>query len=486
MVDLSLPQLKKQAPAYWTVPLSLVIQRAPLLLLASLLVSCHRQPPESARPDAGPAQTAQRPRGQPLAVLYSSNLLGEYEAHPLGGLARRATLTRRTRAEVGVIQVDAGDTVLPPLASLDRDPRELERRASLLIDGLAHLGLDALVPGETDLALGPARLKALAAKAGLPLVAANLTSDGKPWLPADRLVRVAEVPVGIFGLVDLSPQEVSPLVQSDPVAAARAAVASLRGRGARVVVGLFHLAGGLPRARELARAVSGIDLVVVGHDGTTTAAPVVEGSTRLVEAHRRGTYLGRADLDVLPREVGVQNRIIRLEPRVPPEPVLKARIRTYIDETRHRIDRSLPAALAPAPAAQPDETWTYASNSACALCHQKASDHFAASPHAGALATLQEKGRGRDAYCFGCHTTAFRQPGGTRSLDTAITYFGNVGCESCHGPSVQHVRANKAAHTRRQVPEAVCRECHRDDQQPEPFDYKAGLKLVVGPGHGMP
>jgi hypothetical protein len=251
-----------------------------------------------------------------------------------------------------------------------------------------------------------------------------------------------------------------------------------------VVVALVHAAGGMARARELARAAGGIDLMVVGHDGATTAEPVMEGTTRIVQAHRRGTFLGRLDLDVLPGELGARNRILRLDPRVPPDMVLKERIKTYIDETLRRIDRSLPAALAPPPAAQPEETWTYASNNACALCHQKASEHFATTPHAGALATLQSKGRGRDGYCFGCHTTGFRQAGGTKSLDTAITYFGNVGCESCHGPSVLHVRANKAAHTRRQVPETLCRECHRDDQQPEPFDYAAGMKLVIGPGHG--
>jgi 2',3'-cyclic-nucleotide 2'-phosphodiesterase (5'-nucleotidase family) len=483
MVDHPLLRGKKQVyPSVSHLISSTVTHLAPWLLVLAL--GCRARPARD--PDAAAAPAAQRPRGTPLVLLYSSNLQGEYEAHPLGGLARRATLARRARAEApGVIQVDAGDTLLPSLASLDREPREVERRASLLIDGLAQVGLDAVVPGETDLALGPARLKALAAKAGLPLVAANLTSDGKPWLAADRLLRVTQVPIGIFGIVDVSPGEVpAPLALTDPVAAARTAVASLRARGARLVVGLFHVTGGVARAREIVRAAAGIDVVVVGHDGATTTAPVMEGSTRLVEAHRRGTYAGRLELDVGPGEVEGRNRIVRLDPTIAPDQVLKGHIRTYIDETLRRIDRSLPAALAPAPAKQPDETWTYASNAACDLCHQKASEQFKTSPHATALMTLQSKGRGRDAYCFGCHTTAFGQPGGTRSLDTAITYFGSVGCESCHGPSVLHVRANKAERTRRQVPEAVCRQCHREDQQPQPFDYKEGLKLVLGPGHG--
>jgi Cytochrome c554 and c-prime len=502
MVDLSLLRRKKQARAeVFCRSRPAVTKLAPWVALAAMAVACRQEapppPPPPAPRDAGaPATRAAvprpapaprpAPRGQALVILYSSNLLGEYEAHPLGGLARRATLAERVRASgAGLLQVDAGDTVLPSLASLDRDPRELDRRASLLATGLARLGVAAMVPGETDLALGPARLKALAARAGLPLVAANLTSHGKRWLPADRLVRVADVPVGIFGVVDLSPDDVPrPLAVTDATEAARAAVQSLRARGARLVVGLFHVAGGVPQAQQIVRAVDGIDFVVVGHDAATTATPLMEGNTRIVEAHRRGVYVGRLDLDVLPGEVGVHNEIVRLDPRVSPDPVMKGRIRTYIDETLRRIDRSLPAALSPPPAQQPLETWTYASNAACALCHQKAAEQFATTSHAASLMTLQSKGRGRDPYCFGCHTTAFQQAGGTRSLETAITYFGSVGCESCHGPSVKHVRANSAAHTRREVPEAVCRECHRDDQQPDPFDYAAALKLVLGPGHG--
>jgi hypothetical protein len=468
-----------------------VTRLAPIVAAAALaaLASCRRSaPPRRPAADAAPIAKAppRHPRGQPLAVFYSSNLQGEYEAHPLGGLARRATMVEEARAHVaGLIEVDAGDTVLPPLEGFDKDGGELERRAMLMLEGLVRAKLDALVPGETDLALGPAKLKAMAGKAGVAMVAANLLSGGKPWLPADRLVQVGGIPVGIFGLVDLSPDEVPrPLTQSEPLAAARQVVESLRARGARLVIGLFHVKGGVERAREIVKAVTGIDVVVVGHDAATTAAPILEGSTRIVEAHRRGVYLGRLDLDWRADGFDVENQIVRVEPRVTPEPGMKARIKSYVEETLRRIDHGLPAALGPAPAKPPEENWTYASNGACALCHQEAAQQWAQTSHAAGLMTLQSKGRGRDPYCYGCHVTGFRQPGGTRSIDTVITYFGAVGCESCHGPSVLHVRANRATATRRQVPESVCRSCHRDDQQPEPFDYAAGLKLVLGPGHG--
>jgi hypothetical protein len=435
-------------------------------------------------PDAAPVPASSR--GTAITLLYASNLRGEYEAHPLGGLARRAGLAAGLRAEgTSLLQVDAGDTVLPALTGLSPDRSEIERRASLMIAGLGRLGLDAMVPGETDLALGPARLAALARRSRLPLLAANLKSGGKPWLPAHRLVSVAGIPVGLFGIVELAPGDLpTPLSVTDAVAAARTSTAALRARGARLVVGLFHLAGGVARARELARTVDGIDFMVVGHDGETLEIPVTEGATRILEAHHHGTYVGRLDLDVLPAEVGARNRIVRLEPTTPADPIQKASIALYVEETRRRIDAGKPAALAPPPAKPPDELWTYASNGACAMCHQKAVEHWQTTAHAAGLMTLQSKARGRDGYCFGCHLTAFQQPGGTRSLETAITYFAGVGCESCHGPSVKHVRTGKPADTHRQVSPKICLECHRADQQPDPFDFAAAMKLVLGPGHG--
>ena len=472
-----------------------------LVLTGGLLVGCRRpgppvvpRPPDAAPdattavhlapPDAAPAPA--HPRGTVVTVLHSANLLGEYEAHPLGGLARRATVTAQTRAEgTGLLQVDAGDTLLPPLEGLSPDRGEIERRARLLASGLGKIGLDAWAPGETDRAYGPAPLKELARKTGLPLLAANLRAGNKPWLPGDRLVRVAGVPVGIFAVVDLPADKLPrPLAQTDPTEAARAAVASLRARGARVVIGLAHLQGGVAQARQLARTVDGIDLLVVGHDGETLDPPAPEGRTRLVEAHRRGTYLGRVDLDVTADDVAVTGRLVALLPGVAADPALRNQVRAYVDESKRRADKQLPSALAPAPAKAPDETWQFGSNGACVLCHDAATKQFKTTAHASALQTLQSKGRGRDRYCFTCHTTGFAQPGGTRSLDTAITYFGEVGCESCHGPSVRHVRLNRAQGTRRQVPESVCLGCHRRDQQPEPFDYRAALTLVLGPGHG--
>ena len=86
--------------------------------------------------------------------------------------------------------------------------------------------------------------------------------------------------------------------------------------------------------------------------------------------------------------------------------------------------------------------------------------------------------------CLRCHSTGFDRPGGTRNLATAATFFGDVGCESCHGPSSAHVRSQNKTGTKRMVPEQVCLECHTKEQSLEPFDYVKAIKEVLGKGHG--
>ncbi|MEO7669122.1 MAG: hypothetical protein ABIW57_07270, partial [Polyangia bacterium] len=127
-------------------------------------------------------------RGTAIALLYSSNLQGEYEhcgcgAHPLGGLVRRATVIDRARAESdGVLVVDAGDLLLPAqFHDVRRQPpatEEVERRARLILQAYARVGVHAFLPAERDLAVGPGRLARLLKATNVPAVASNLR-DGR-------------------------------------------------------------------------------------------------------------------------------------------------------------------------------------------------------------------------------------------------------------------------------------------------------------------
>jgi 2',3'-cyclic-nucleotide 2'-phosphodiesterase (5'-nucleotidase family) len=467
-------------------------------------------PADAARPppDTGAlaAVDARVPEGaKRIAVLYSSNLDGEYDSHPLGGLARRATAAAElARAVDALVQVDAGDSLLPRIAPAagepPPDPAEVERRVRLLASGLGRLQLAAFTPGETDLQLGPARLKALAAKAAFPVVSSNLlTEAGKPWFQARRMVRAAGLKIGIFGVTTMVFEDAEKLRAQggklgESLGAAQGAASMLREEGADIVIGLCHLAGGLEEARQLAGNLSAVDVLVLGHDGGRVYQRVRSGDgdsapLTLVEARREGIFLGQLDLRFADQLWTVGNRFLPLDSHVVSDPKMLALVRPYIVENRRRVERKLPVGLTARAGSHgelanaTDEKWTYASTAACALCHPQAKEQFLATEHAYAVGTLESKGRQHDPQCLRCHSTGFDRPGGTRNLATAATFFPDVGCESCHGPSSKHIRSQNKTGTSRAVAESICRGCHTEEQSPG-FDFAQAIKEVLGKGHG--
>jgi hypothetical protein len=298
-----------------------------MLAVAAPLAGCRRAapvPPGAASDPANPAPSAPAsppPRGKVITVAYSSNLLAEYEqcgcpVHPQGGLARRATLLDQARTESdAVLVLDAGDLLLPagPLAAPPdasvppRNPDEVARRAHLMLAALARLGVAAFAPGEHDLAIGPALLRRLLAEHRIPAVSANLTDDqGQRVFDGDRLLEVAGVKIGVFGLITAAPEDAAlwrswRLRAGDPAAAARDEVASLRARGAAVVVVLIH-AGAYAEVQGILRAAPGVDWAVLGHSAMNFETPEPMGTARALEAMSGGRDFGRLDLHLVAGE----------------------------------------------------------------------------------------------------------------------------------------------------------------------------------------
>jgi 2',3'-cyclic-nucleotide 2'-phosphodiesterase (5'-nucleotidase family) len=281
--------------------------------LVVALVGCRKE--QAVSPTAGPAlpelpgADAAAPaatRGRELALLYSSNVQGKYApcncaVQPLGGLARRATVTARVRAEAdATLVVDAGDLFLP-----EGTAAETERQANLVAAGIARGGIDAFTPGEGDLAIGVPLLKKVTAAFRIPVVSANLYGrDGQRLFAADRLIDAGGIRIGVFGVsappttADANRWRGDGIVVRDPADAAREAAQSLRARGAQLVVALVHV--GLPAEnRRLVAAITGVDWAVLGHSALNLESPEPSGGARLLEAQSEGKNLGRLDLHLV-------------------------------------------------------------------------------------------------------------------------------------------------------------------------------------------
>lgn len=235
-----------------------------------------------------------------VTLYYTSSLNGNLDgcdcrSNPKAGLVKRAAWLRAHRDRESSLLMDAGDI-------LDPFPDELLSQA--ILASYADLGYDAVAVGDQELADGIPRL--LEYRETVPLVCHNLAV----CFDEDRCVFVTLEPVlitrgglriGILALIDpevfaLDPEELAGSLQiTCPPQAAAGLVRELREQGAELTVLLYH--GPDEKARSLALAVEGLDVVVVGHEQRLIDAERV-GDTTLVSPGPEGNRLGILTLSV--------------------------------------------------------------------------------------------------------------------------------------------------------------------------------------------
>lgn len=194
---------------------------------------------------------------------------------PLGDVARVATLAK------GGLWVDAGSL------SYNKEELSAERRpqADATAAALAHIYAGA------DVGLGPDDVVA-GAKIAPPRQACN-ARDVPTAAPHVRVV--GGVRVGVFGVA--AADRVKPIKTADPIASAKAAIATLRKQKAQIVVALC----GMDRAetRALMRAAPGITFGIVGADvGDGMAEPEPVGAGWLMAPGEQAKYAVKLDVSL--------------------------------------------------------------------------------------------------------------------------------------------------------------------------------------------
>ena len=221
-------------------------------------------------------------------VYYLTELKGQIEpcgctSDPLGDLARIAPLVGRDKRLV----VDAGGALFEHTKLFEKDAPQARLKAELVARAYRDMPVDVVGVGPEDLA------------AGVGAVAPGRTAENLPQLPGvqpGRVHAVGGLKIGVFALVDAEDPAMAALGATDPLAAANAAVARLRGEGAEVVIALAHLTRA--KTKQLARAARGIDFAVVGQGVELGGAPELVGGAWVLLPAEKGQKLGQLDLHV--------------------------------------------------------------------------------------------------------------------------------------------------------------------------------------------
>lgn len=250
----------------------------------------------SSKPGPKLEPTAAKPTFTVFALAETRGQIGPCgcTTDPLGDLSRTAAMVEQARREGPVLVVDAGGLLYSQQNIGVAFEAQEELKADLLVQSYRDsLEVAAIGLGPVDLARGAAKVRPARQ-------AANLPADAGVAVEPAKIVEVGGAKVGIFGLVA---DGVLPGIKvNEPVAAGKAAVAELRGKGARFVIALVQ-AGSKAEASALAKDVGGVDLVVAGlgqsapePDRIEPQAAEVTGGGFLVMPGNRGQVVSRLEV----------------------------------------------------------------------------------------------------------------------------------------------------------------------------------------------
>jgi 5'-nucleotidase/UDP-sugar diphosphatase len=272
-------------------------------------------------------QGAERDKTYHLTVMHTNDHHGRFWHNSDGeyGMAARKTVVDQIRREVAAqggytLLLDGGDvnTGVPESDLQDAVPD---------FKGMNLLGYQAMAVGNHEFDKPLSVLKMQRDLAQFPMLSANIYENGKRMFEPYKVFNLGGLRVGVMGLTTEDtrkmalPDNVAHLDFRSPIAEAGKVVPELR-RQADVVIAATHMGhyeNGQHGSQaegdvEMARAVSGIDLVVGGHTQNpacmkaenvldrayvpgTPCQPDRQNGTWIVQAHEWGKYVGRADFE---------------------------------------------------------------------------------------------------------------------------------------------------------------------------------------------
>jgi 5'-nucleotidase len=263
----------------------------------------------------------------------------------------------RRRNPGGTIVVTAGDAfgATPPLASFLEDVPAVEAQNAM--------GFDIDTLGNHNFDHGLERLRKLISLARFPYVAANIVGpDGRTIATPTHVFTLNGLRVAVIGVGNpetpalVAPGRTGDYRFLDPIPLINAHAERLRGEGAHIVVVLAHLGAtgvgldGAPRGplAEVARAISGVDVLIGDHSDVSVNA-VVEG-VLVVENRSKGAEYAVIDLVYDPeRRAVVKKSATQKHPwadRIVPDARLEAMIEGYRAQVRPLFDRKVGEAAA--------------------------------------------------------------------------------------------------------------------------------------------
>lgn len=286
------------------------------LLAAGGVAACEGCHTPSATTTAGTAATNAAGAKPTLRLYVTSTIAGALEPcgcskDQLGGVQHLAAyLTSQKDSARNSLFLGAGPMLfMEPRLKPDSAAQDTWKAEALAL-AVKEMGLAAWAPGANDWAGGADALASCRDSAGAKLLAGNVV-DGKTSTTGTFVRDFGGLKVGVIGVADPKDRAGSypdTVRATAALEAMKAGIAEVKKQGAEILVGLAALPRG--EALRLADNVPELNVLVVGKpveagDGNDAPkAPVLAGTTLVVETANHLQTVGVIDLFVVPRKAG--------------------------------------------------------------------------------------------------------------------------------------------------------------------------------------
>jgi 2',3'-cyclic-nucleotide 2'-phosphodiesterase (5'-nucleotidase family) len=342
------------------------------------------------------------------------------------------------------------------------------------------MSYDALNISNLEFSFGQDFLRETTQKYDLPILSANIVYEdtGEPIAEAVRIISFDNFTVGITGIVgkkyektilESSVENVRPIAVLDEMAALQKEVTAVR----NIVDILIVLANtGLERAKEIAKEISGIDVIVCGHGADEIKSPYYINGVYMVKAGYDGTSVGslKLSLDRNNKIIEAQGEVVTLEKDIDEDQEMLDLLDAYHKRLKEHADELFTGEQKP-----PSSGGSYAGSEKCSGCHQSQAQQWNTTVHATAFSTLIAKNQDYNPECVICHVTGFGYTGGFKRPDESQDRA-NIQCEMCHGAGAEH--AAQPASGYGAISALACVNCHTSDKSPD-FDYAVYYQKVA-------
>ncbi len=334
-------------------------------------------------------------------------------------MARKANLIRRL-IDRDVIQLDAGDLLFSTLEIPELLREQSQVQAGYLLRSMDLLRHDAAVPGEKDFSLGFRVFETLRKKTQVQFVAANLKlRSGQKYLEPHLLIHRG-LKVGVIGVVGAKLKWPKELRVTSAIQAVRKEIKQLKAKKADTIIVLSHQ--GFDDDVELAKSVSGIDVIVGGHTQSFLQTPVHEGRTLILQSSFKNQYVGVLPLSRPLKEEDYQLKGLDAGYDSPVQ--APSEMDQLVREFKEAIARlnslreiGLHAQTSASHPSAPAREASYQTFPQCAQCHLKQFDFWRKTPHFHALSALVQKNQESNKECLQCHTLGLGEVRGFSAIE---------------------------------------------------------------------